>query len=107
MVYCCDTLNFKHYWENQTLVWPYQDSSATRSKGVKRVGSLVISQEDFDYYQGKFRRQCEASRHTGKIKIPDDIFKQYNERGASREKLFEMFINTGGDKDKGTKTFLL
>jgi hypothetical protein len=35
----------------------------------------------------------------GKINVPNDIFKQYNEKGASREKLFEAFISTGGEKD--------
>ena len=78
-------------------VW--QAAQPAASKGVKRVGSIVLSQKDFDYYQGKFRRQCEPARASGKINVPNDIFKQYNEKGASREKLFEAFISTGGEKD--------
>ena len=38
-------------------------------------------------------------RTTGKIDVPNDIFKHYQEKGSSREKLFELFIKTGGEKD--------
>ena len=48
---------------------------------------------------GKFRRTCEPKRNSGKIDVPEDIFKLYEAKGSSRNKLFEAFIKTGGDKD--------
>lgn len=51
--------------------------------------------------RGKFRRLCEPKRNSGKIEVDEDIFKLYEAKGASREKLFEAFIKVNGDKDQG------
>lgn len=42
---------------------------------------------------------CEPKRNSGKIDILEDIFKLSEAKRAARNKLFEAFIKTGGDKD--------
>lgn len=63
------------------------------------VAGIVLTEDEYQQYRGKFRRTCEPSRTTGAIKIGADLFKEYQAKGASRERLFEAFIKTGGDKD--------
>lgn len=77
------------------------------SGGTKRVGSMVISSDEFNRLSGKFRRMCEPKRHSGKIEVPDNIFELYQAKGTSKERLFEAFVKTGGDKDKVQLPFSL
>jgi hypothetical protein len=77
-------------------VW--QAAQPAASKGVKRVGSIVLSQKDLITIKANSGVNVNLPV-PGKINVPNDIFKQYNEKGASREKLFEAFISTGGEKD--------
>ena len=63
------------------------------------MGELVMDEDSYEYWRGKFRRFCEPKRGTGKIEAPTDIWKQYQEKGSSREKFFELYIKTGGEKD--------
>ena len=68
--------------------------------GTKRsIAGVVLDQEQIEYWKGKFRRMCEPKRASGNIEVPKDVFEKYQAKGATREKLFEAFIKTGGEKD--------
>ena len=59
----------------------------------------MLSEDEYEKYRGKFRRTCEPKRSSGAIDITKDMFKEYQAKGSSRERLFEAFIKTGGEKD--------
>ena len=68
--------------------------------GTKRIiAGIELSEDDVDWWRGKFRRTCEPKRMSGSINVPVDIFEQYQAKGQSRQKLFELFIKTNGDKE--------
>lgn len=74
--------------------------SCPREAPIKKViGDLELDEETLDWWRGKFRRMCEPKRISGHIQIPNDIFEQYQTKGKTREKSFECFIKTGGDKE--------
>ena len=66
------------------------------SRGKRRLLPLDQHRREM---KGKFRRLCEPKRNSGKIEVTEDIFKLYEAKGTSREKLFEAFIKVDGDKD--------
>ena len=73
-------------------------------EAVKRsIGGLLLDEKQVDVFRGKFRRLCEPKRTSGEIEIPSDIHEQYMAKGATRERLFEAFIKTGGLKDRYAK----
>jgi len=59
----------------------------------------LVDENDLEYWRGKFRRTCEPKRSSGHLDIPADIFEQYQAKGASRDKLFELFVKSGGDTE--------
>ncbi|CAK9033715.1 Uncharacterized protein SCF082_LOCUS20616 [Durusdinium trenchii] len=50
---------------------------------------------------------CEPKRASGNIEVPKDVFEKYQAKGATREKLFEAFIKTGGEKEQFIKVVQL
>ena len=75
------------------------------SGGLRRVGNLQLTQKDFDYYRGKLRRLCEPKRDSGRIEVPDDIHKQYLQKGAQRDALFEALVKAEGEKERSGINF--
>ena len=63
------------------------------------MGAHLLTQKDYDFFRGKLRRMCEPKRDSGKIEVPENIHKQYLEKGASRDALFEALISVDGNKD--------
>ena len=82
-----------------TLETPKVPSGAAKRNHdlIEAVG--LVDENDLEFWRGKFRRTCEPKRASGNLEIPDDIFQQYQAKGASRDKLFELFVKSGGDKD--------
>ena len=70
----------------------------TLGKGAREWASWCWMRMNMNIIVESFRRYCEPKRGTGKIEAPTDIWKQYQEKGSSREKLFELYIKTGGEK---------
>ena len=54
------------------------------------------TEKELDFWQGKFRRTCEPKRASGTLEVPEDIFQQYQSKGATKDKLFELFVKAGG-----------
>ena len=75
------------------------------SGGLKRVGNHLLTQKDSDFYRGKLRRLCEPKRDSGKIEVPEDIHKQFMQKGSQRDALFEALVNAKGDKDMLAEKF--
>ena len=74
-------------------------SAAEAPTTGKRIGGRVLTPEEVEKYRGKFRRMCEPKKASGKIEVPQDIFDQFQSKGASRERLFEAFVRSDGQKD--------
>ena len=53
--------------------------------------------KELEKWQGKFRRVCEPQRGSGRLEVPDDIFQQYQAKGTTKDKLFELFVAAGGE----------
>lgn len=77
-----------------TLVYQTKVPSTKRA-----VAGTAMDEQDIEKMRGKFRRICEPKRASGLIEIPETMFKKYQAKGASRERLFEAFVRTGGVKD--------
>lgn len=95
---------------NRRAVGYLQCCVDTTLQDAKRslIEALGLDDEaDLERWQGKFRRVCEPKRSSGKLDVPEDIFEQYAARGASRDRLFEIFVQSGGDTEALHQTIAL
>ena len=78
----------------------YYSTGLLQEVPKKKLGNLVLTQAAYNRWRAKLDRMCRKKPVSGKLDVPDDIHKQWLEKGTGKDALLETLIRSDGNKDR-------